>query len=775
MAWQAALLHDIGKFRERALGAKRDPVARYTHEAHSHEFVLGLQSFFRDETLKRELGSAVLRHHSPQYRDELLISAADVIAADERAEAEGYPEELTKHTAPLQSILTRLLNGSERSERWNFSLKPLALDQEAIFAQPTRYVSQEAYRQYWWDFYQEAQRLLPQDWHGLFYLLKKYCWCVLSSASPGEEHDISLFDHLRTTAAIAACLEAEGCSDTELKQIRAGTSEAWQKPRFLLLKGDISGIQDFIYTITSKGAAKGLRGRSVYLQILTEVIALWLLHRLGMPFVNVLYQGGGHFMLLLPARAESQLTALQEELAKKILEAHGTDLYVALGWVPLSPEDFGPERFAHKWHAADEQVNQIKRQRFKELRGEMFSRVFEPQGHHEKTCDICQAEDPHGLIKDEEKEKCHLCKSFEELGSKAAKARYVLVARLEEEGPRGQGYERVLAQFGYSVKFLAQPEMPEPGTRQAVLYSLNDTDFLNEDALQWAQQVRERGIESSLGFRFLANVTPLQNEQILDFDGLADQSRGIERLGILRMDVDNLGKIFSLGIPHATISRIATVSSLMQLFFEGWVHRVAEEFPNKIYAIYSGGDDLFFVGAWDAVVECAWKIQEDFRKFTGNERVTLSAGIAVVDKKFPLYQAARNAGAALERAKARDGKNSISFLGKELSWSEFARAKELMRKLLGLLDGREGKAVSRSVLVKLSNVYALFSKYPKRPKWAIRLVYDMTRLGEAHKDFKDELQSIQMMIGKEGLIGFLNVPVRWAEMLTMKPKEGGRS
>jgi CRISPR-associated protein Csm1 len=270
-------------------------------------------------------------------------------------------------------------------------------------------------------------------------------------------------------------------------------------------------------------------------------------------------------------------------------------------------------------------------------------------------------------------------------------------------------------------------------------------------------------------------VTPLQNEQILDFDGLADQSRGIERLGILRMDVDNLGKIFSLGIPDATISRIATVSSLMQLFFEGWVHRVAEEFPNKIYAIYSGGDDLFFVGAWDAVVECAWKIQEDFRKFTGNERVTLSAGIAVVDKKFPLYQAARNAGAALERAKARDGKNSISFLGKELSWSEFARAKELMRKLLGLLDGREGKAVSRSVLVKLSNVYALFSKYPKRPKWAIRLVYDMTRLGEAHKDFKDELQSIQMMIGKEGLIGFLDVPVRWAEMLTMKPKEGGRS
>ncbi len=772
MAWQAALLHDIGKFRERALGAKHHPESRYTHEAHSQEFVLGLRDFLKDEPLRQELSGALLRHHSPQYRDELLISAADVIAADERAEAEGYSEELTKHTAPLQSILTRLLNGSER---WYFSLKSLALDRETIFAQPTKYVSQEAYQYYWRDFHQEAQRLLPQDWHGLFYLLKKYCWCVLSSASPGEEHDISLFDHLRVTAAIAACLEAEDCSDDELKQIRSRVSEAWQKPRFLLLKGDISGIQDFIYTITSKGAAKGLRGRSVYLQMLTEVISLWLLHRLGMPFINVLYQGGGHFMLLLPARAESQLTALQEDLAKKILEAHGTDLYVALGWIRLSPEDFRSESFAPKWHAADEQVNRIKRQRFKELHEEVFSRVFEPQGRYEKTCDICQSEDPHGLIKDEDKEECHLCKSFEELGSDVAKARYVLVARLESEEPRGQGYERVLAQFGYSVKFLAKPELPEPGTRQAILYSLNDTDFLKEEALQWAQQARERGIESSLGFRFLANVTPLQNERILDFDGLAAQSQGIERLGILRMDVDNLGRIFSHGIPHATISRIATVSSLMQLFFEGWVHRVAEEFPNKIYAIYSGGDDLFFVGAWDAVVECAWKIREDFRKFTGNERVTLSAGIAVVEKKFPLYQAARNAGAALERAKARDGKNSISFLGKELSWSDFAKAQELMQKLLELLNGRDGKAVSRSVLAKLSNVYALYIRYPRRPKWAIRLVYDMTRLGEAHKDFKDELQAIPMTIGREGLIGFLDMPVRWAEMLTMKREGGGRS
>lgn len=775
MVWQAALLHDIGKFRERALGAKHDPQARYTHEVHSQEFVSGLKSFVMSDPLWQALKSAVLRHHNPQYRDELLISTADVIAADERAEAEGHPEETSKHTAPLQSILARVFDGSERRY---FPLKRLALEREVIFAQSSPQVTQQAYERYWVSFHQEVQKLLSNDWLGLYHLLKKYCWCVLSSATRGEEHDISLFDHLRVTAAIAACLESDGCSEDELKQLRSGASEIRQKPRFLLLKGDISGIQDFIYTITSKGAAKGLRGRSVYLQLLAEAVAHWILRRLELPFVNLLYQGGGHFMLLLPAGAASKLSALQEELTTKMLESHGTILYVALGWVPLSADDFAPERFPMKWQEASERVRHAKQHRLRELGAEMFQQVFEPQGQAGKTCDICQSEDPAGLIQDEDKEKCHLCKSFEDLGSEVAKAQYLMVAELKKEESRGHGYERALAQFGCAVKFLSKLEMPGAGARHAILYRLNDTDFLTDETLLWAGEARAKGIESSLGFRFLANVTPLSNDgNILDFDELAAQSRGIQRLGILRMDVDKLGHIFAQGIPNATISRIATVSSLMQLFFEGWVHRATDEFKDKIYAIYSGGDDLFFVGAWDAVVELAWKIREDFKSFTCNDRVTLSAGIAVEERKFPLYQAARNAGDALESAKALPGKNAIGYLGKELNWAQFAKARDLKERLVALLQGRQGEAVPRSLLTKLSNAYALYEKYKKqnRPKWTIRLIYDITQLRQAHKEFDRELWELCERIGSDELIDFLDVPVRWAEMLTMTREERGRS
>lgn len=780
MLWQAALLHDIGKFRERALGQKADPQAKYTHEPHSREFVQSLHAFLADEVLERELAGAVLRHHTPQYRDELLISVADIIAADERTEAED-PHTTTKFTTPLLSLLSRLSpNRKAQNSDVYFAIKPLQLEHVVLFPTPNVTVTQEVYQHHWQAFHKEALDLLPQDWLGFFHLLRKYCWCIPSSTARGEEHDISLYDHLRVTAALAACLEAEGLTEEELKQIRSGDPQARTRPHFLLVKGDISGIQDFIYTITSKGAAKGLRGRSIYLQLLTEVIAQWILRKLDLPFVNLLYHGGGHFMLLLPYKASDMLSQLRTEICKKLLTSHGTDLYLALGWVPLSAGDFSSGSFAPKWHEAGEQANAAKQRRFSELKDKIHQ-LFEPQGQAQQRCDICQADPgPFGLTQDEDKQKCHLCKSFEELGQNIARAQYLMLTELEEEQADSQGYAGVLASFGYRVDFLEKLEPPPPRARRTVLYSLNDTDFLRDEMKQWAQHARERGVQSFLGFRFLANVTPYaRNGDILDFDGLADQSIGLKRLGILRMDVDNLGRIFSEGIPNATISRVATVSSMMQLFFEGWVHRMAEDekLQNKIYAIYSGGDDLFFVGAWDAIVDLAQKIRSNFAEFTRNEQVTISAGIAVEERKFPLYQAARNAGRALEGAKTLSDKDAIGFLGKTLHWEELAKARTLQQKLLDLLQGRDGKALPRGLLIKLGNVYALYERYKeqRRQKWAIRLIYDISQLRQAHKEFDSDLWDLCKMISQEGIIDFLDVPVRWAQMLTMTREERGRS
>lgn len=88
---------------------------------------------------------------------------------------------------------------------------------------------------------------------------------VPSSTSTDELADISLYDHVKMTAAIATCIHEyllqEGITDYKTVLFKEATS-FYSRQVFYLYSMDISGIQDFIYTITSKGALKGLRSRS---------------------------------------------------------------------------------------------------------------------------------------------------------------------------------------------------------------------------------------------------------------------------------------------------------------------------------------------------------------------------------------------------------------------------------------------------------------------------------------------------------------------------------
>ena len=54
------------------------------------------------------------------------------------------------------------------------------------------------------------------------------------------------------------------------------------------------------------------------------------------------------------------------------------------------------------------------------------------------------------------------------------------------------------------------------------------------------------------GFRLLAHTTPMTGSQIKTNEELAEASEGgLKRLGVLRMDVDNLGDLIVHGLPGA--------------------------------------------------------------------------------------------------------------------------------------------------------------------------------------------------------------------------------
>ena len=570
-----------------------------------------------------------------------------------------------------------------------------------------------------------------------------YLWRV-----PFDDY-VSLYDQSRMTAALAVVLP-----DSKVHQIK----NALQKDETdiaLLIGGDISGVQDFIYTITNKGATSALRGRSFYLQLLTEAVARFVLRELGLPYTNLIYAGGGNFYILARAKDKDSLQKIRQKLGRILYKHHQGDLYVAVEGVLLRTRDFmrRPGRkhpLGEKWGELARALAVFKNRRFADLEESELRALFAPQGHggnEDEQCQVCGREHPQTInvrngSDDEGVRKCPACRSYEKLGEGLRKAQYIgwnLLAHPEDvEALKGEefpaGYEESLKDLGFEVKVGEELKEVQGFSR---IWALSDAAF---------EQAQGKAVGKVLVRRLLVNVAPIISEDeilqlqdkvddlpalnskdpIKPFGALAYQSQGISRLGVFRADVDNLGKLFAEGLGEdATLSRIASLSFAISLFFEGWVGEIARqrneqrkkkhpERGDALYAIYSGGDDLFFVGSWDEVVEFAWKVNEDLGKYTGNHPgIHVSGGMVLVPEKYPLAKAAQDAAQAESAAKGlvwwdeqgeKHKKNVFSFLGQPLPWREFANACELKKRLLALDDSKR-TAVIRKLLMN----YALYA------------------------------------------------------------------
>ena len=133
------------------------------------------------------------------------------------------------------------------------------------------------------------------------------CCSYFPSSSYVDAPDVSYYDHVKLTAAVSACFylyDIENNIKDFKKEYFLNIDR--NKKKFLLVSGEFSGIQNFIYTISSKMAMKSLRGRSFYLELFAEHIIDELLSVLELSRINLLYSGGSHFYLLLPNTKKSK-------------------------------------------------------------------------------------------------------------------------------------------------------------------------------------------------------------------------------------------------------------------------------------------------------------------------------------------------------------------------------------------------------------------------------------------------------------------------------------
>ena len=755
----AALLHDIGKFRMR----HTQPNKR--HQEHSYEFVS--QEFFSS------CGTAftdAIRHHHPEHYpgcppDQLqYLIEKQVILADRLSASEREDEEREREDFALVSPMSRL-TGSTNNE-YCYPLTALTLDRNTIIPKASVEGNQQAYTALWQDFI-EAFGTLTENatyapaahYQTIVALLRKYTARMPSSQH--KEHsdpDISLYDHLRTTAAIAACIgrELTEAEDVEAQLDSPKDPERKNQKICALIKGDISGIQNFLYEIPSDGAARQLRGRSFYIQLLTEVIAHYVLRTFKLPITNLILSSGGHFYILAPyTETETKLDALRQSISEKLWTLHKGDIACLLASTPITADDFAPTHFPDKWRDVSTAVHPRKQRKWSELGHQaMFENLFEPS---EKKSEDWK---------------------FDTLGRELSNAAFLVTFDVPEQPiPETPEWQSTFRAFGSEIHICTQtdptPTAP-PGTKRATVYSLGDQDFLKDTAkFQW------QGIPVSYDFTTLPQVIAHNPDgDVADYDDLANASKGTKWLGALRMDVDDLGTVFSnQKIGNATLSRLATLSDALRLFFEGYVPELcraynAEQPKEILELIYAGGDDLFLVGGWSALPEIAEKLRSEFRAFVTGNHVTLSGGIAIEHRKYPLYQFAEQSGEAEKDAKRlsqlnTEGKpvkkNAISFLRTPMSWEDFDYVSKWHQTFLGALT--TDRPLPHGMLTRLNQIYS--PQELKGSRWAWRSLYYFSRLEDryqAHHDFIEDLRRELNQASPDRLKKFIDVVTRWTAL-----------
>lgn len=576
---------------------------------------------------------------------------------------------------------------------------------------------------------------------------------VPSSTNRAEVCDISLYVHSKITSAVASCMklyfDEQQIQDYKKYCFNSGSKIFRNEKIYLLISGDISGIQDFIYTIPSKGALKTLRGRSLYIDLLLEEFIDEYLEQIGLSRANVLYSGGGHFYILAPNIEDTKkaIDKLQAKMNRWLMENIGINLYLAIGIAECSANNLmKSEAQGNLFATVNKKLKDDKTIRYSKDEDflEYIFNVEKEEDTAKKECTIC-----HNLVDKlwkyniDEEIACEFCLNLYKLGQDILTQDLVFV--ISEEKIDG------------GIKIFGKD-------KDLYLYAVNieDIDMFKGKILRIYS--KNNLLENDLAIRlYLADYSAKnENDEVMTFDDLAKSScktdKGIKRLGVLRLDIDDLGIAFSSGfvsdkdkiednLRYATLSRYADLSKDISMFFKVAINKIcagdltgcvdfeerafnifgiAKAPKRKVNIIYAGGDDLFLVGAWDEVLEVAIDINRAFKQFT-NGKLTLSAGMAMFSPTYPISKMAEIAGLLVQMSKNRKDKNSIALFGMETNlkangqleckhiytWADFEMkvCKEKMNYLLARLsfDGDKFNklSVGKSLIYRLMDLIQL--------------------------------------------------------------------
>ncbi len=521
-------------------------------------------------------------------------------------------------------------------------------------------------------------------------ILQKYLQFIPSSIYRSDSKEnkvsyptVSLYEHLKTTAAIALSLYRSN------------------NGRIGFILGDLSGIQKFIFNKYKQleNPAKIFRGRSSFINLLTLITIERIKEKFDLYDFNVITNNGGNFLVITNPIDERQVEEIEKEINLFLIKNYGLTLTYSLTYKEFDIQDV----FDVKGESIDEEkfsrvikeihiLNAIRKNRkFKNYLSEVIKSMTKKgdnglknkdnnQDKNEEirvinendVCEIC------GLHKKMQSEgglsdRCELCDEMVKLGDAIRKKRLIYDKKtgkvLFKYGREGK--EEELTHLFNGVWGDKEENNKRKGK---IIIKINNTmiedDIIDED--------------SEVKFLFAGNYVPYKEveskegeegkrSKIMTFEEIASKNN---ILVLFKSDIDNLGDLFERKwtVPgnnkisfSGTISRYSFISFLINFFYSVNLNKICggsvtdKNKQKKIYTpyiVFSGGDDLTAVINSEGAIEFIIELSKKFDEFFQNDEIHFSAGVTLFHHKKPVDKTIEITENLLKEAKSYQGKDN---------------------------------------------------------------------------------------------------------------------
>ncbi|MBE0490770.1 MAG: type III-A CRISPR-associated protein Cas10/Csm1 [Sulfurospirillum sp.] len=654
----AGLLHDIGKFGQRADNYKLKDIYKsydykYTHAAYSaqilNEMIFNLGSTLSDDAAM---------HHKPQNDNQWIIASADRMASGfEREKFKKYNEAYDKEDFKKQ----RLWHLFDENKKFKID----TLNPDNLFPQKDNAITNE-YDELWKKFFSDMEKIKKQgnssiDFFTIDYLLKKYTTFIPSSTSfkaggyDAVKANISLYEHSKATSIFTAAIsKLHKANNLNILNYYRGDKSDIEQKDLLMICGDFFGIQKFIFdSVEAKNASKILRAKSAYVQLLTKAIAFFIVEELRLSYQSIISTSAGKFEILgvNTDEAKDKLKQIQQKLNAFFIEEYFGETGVGICFVPCALADFIVEnRYKQSLRKRiDTEVEKVKFKKFDLLHVEpiLKSDTFIT---NETLCPLCHKR------KIEDKKRCNTCDKFVQIGEKLTKGGYLIFS---------YNHGQIKLFEDIHVSFSQEPQIYKD--KDIAIFDIGHDDaFKGYAKWELASYVATKEEKEIKTFEELA-----QSSVKIGKDEQGKRVHGVEALMVLKGDVDSMGIYIKDEKNEVTNSfaRFNFFSRMVDYFFSVKASKMME--GRDIYTVFAGGDDIFILGAWDEVIDFAKELREAFVKFASQSPLSLSVGMVMVKSNKPINFVANIAKEALDTAKSMEHKDAISLFGETVKWDDY--------------------------------------------------------------------------------------------------------